>query len=514
VTTFDVDDVAPVLDRLPTQPLASVFADAWFVGGDPAAPVIDHGATHALFGAVHRAFAEHRPLVLSPDAIWLTIAQGVAQHVRLNAEALRPHLVRHQGTERLRVAVDAAPASADEWREVIGRFTDALSERIGAGRARLFTCDFSTSSDVERVASHVVLLDAFSPYYEYELMCVCGIPRVTLTGTVDDWRRVRARIDVIAELDLDWWTRSLIPIADGLIRTAEGAPDLAFWRRIYKPRDVYGASIATGWVARLYPYLREFGAVTSRNPLVELAFDEPRPRTDRRNPPGVTSADLVSGASKIQVILTDPSDRALGKVAVAGGLVAVTQDPDGALRPIAGWAVVPARVAIDEVIARIRREDEYAEPDLSKLRSMAQVAGPADFVALARAFDGATFAGGWRLLPRAKIEQIDVTVRGFHLAARRILDLPDRTFLAITQIFATWILVRGRSDALSPSLDRRSTIQVWPERRTLAATAAELRVVGASLAEVLAGALDREGAIELPDGGPLSDHVPVAPSPP
>ncbi|WP_272427393.1 DUF4419 domain-containing protein [Polyangium jinanense] len=45
---------------------------------DPDLPVVDHGPTHALLGAVHLAFAQHRPLVLSPDAVWLTIAQGVA----------------------------------------------------------------------------------------------------------------------------------------------------------------------------------------------------------------------------------------------------------------------------------------------------------------------------------------------------------------------------------------------------------------------------------------------------
>ncbi|MEV4138816.1 DUF4419 domain-containing protein [Dactylosporangium sp. NPDC049742] len=29
-------------------------------------------------------------MVLSPDAVWLSIAHGVAQHVRLHAEQLRP----------------------------------------------------------------------------------------------------------------------------------------------------------------------------------------------------------------------------------------------------------------------------------------------------------------------------------------------------------------------------------------------------------------------------------------
>ncbi|MEM1030549.1 MAG: DUF4419 domain-containing protein [Myxococcota bacterium] len=48
---------------------------------------------HALVNAVHLAFSQHRPLRLSPDAIWLTISQGFARHIEENAEALRPAFV-------------------------------------------------------------------------------------------------------------------------------------------------------------------------------------------------------------------------------------------------------------------------------------------------------------------------------------------------------------------------------------------------------------------------------------
>jgi len=37
---------------------------------------------HGLFSAVHLAFSQHRPLVLSPDMIWIAILQGFAQHVK------------------------------------------------------------------------------------------------------------------------------------------------------------------------------------------------------------------------------------------------------------------------------------------------------------------------------------------------------------------------------------------------------------------------------------------------
>jgi hypothetical protein len=44
---------------------------------------------HPLLEAVHVAFSQHRPLSLSPDAIWLVIAQGFGHHVAENAEILR-----------------------------------------------------------------------------------------------------------------------------------------------------------------------------------------------------------------------------------------------------------------------------------------------------------------------------------------------------------------------------------------------------------------------------------------
>ena len=42
-------------------------------------------------------FAEHRPLVLSPDMIWLLISQTITRHVRRNAEVLRSKFVDFSG---------------------------------------------------------------------------------------------------------------------------------------------------------------------------------------------------------------------------------------------------------------------------------------------------------------------------------------------------------------------------------------------------------------------------------
>jgi hypothetical protein len=52
---------------------------------------------HPLLAAVHTAFSQHRPLVLTPDSIWITIAQGVAHHMAIYGEQLRSRFVTHQG---------------------------------------------------------------------------------------------------------------------------------------------------------------------------------------------------------------------------------------------------------------------------------------------------------------------------------------------------------------------------------------------------------------------------------
>ncbi len=103
--TFEVDQVPPATKPAPEEPLPTVFGR---VAGrtlvsctDIDVSLLTQTAVHPLAAAVHYAFSEHRPLILSPDVVWLTIAQGFAQHVNANAETLRRRFVRHQGVRTL-----------------------------------------------------------------------------------------------------------------------------------------------------------------------------------------------------------------------------------------------------------------------------------------------------------------------------------------------------------------------------------------------------------------------------
>jgi hypothetical protein len=140
--TFQVDDVSRAELPPATQPLSERYPDALVLGlpGDlrvvqaPDSRQVgmptDARGVHPLLSAVHIAFAEHRPLVLSPDTLWITIAQGVAQHVRLHSEELRGRFARHRGRKELRVRA-LSWATASDWQRIVGGFRAALAEELG-----------------------------------------------------------------------------------------------------------------------------------------------------------------------------------------------------------------------------------------------------------------------------------------------------------------------------------------------------------------------------------------------
>jgi len=475
MVTFPVDDVTPAAEPLPTQPVGGLFPDALAFGGDPTLPVLVPNGVHPLLDAVGRAFADHRPLVLSPDAVWLTIAQGVAQHVRLNADELRPLLVSHAGRKRLEVMVDGPmPRDADSWRDLVGMFHKLLATEIRD--ADLFECDFSTSTRVEQVAGRVVQLDAYSPYFAVVVMFVCGIPSITLTGTVEDWQKIRARVDRIAKFGLEQWCRSLAPIADHFVSAAAGHADTAFWRRIYSPIDAYGGAVITGWAARLYPYLQHKGVVDFPNPLLKLPLGEPRdvaPVDGFYRGPGFGSDSVPATLSRVIVTINDRVEGENRSVALNAGLVGVAQDGDGALRPVAGWYLAPAPIEIEDVIDRIVRDHETTPP-----REAGHFFdGTADVVAIYRRIGSASlFDGAWRLLPAA--ERRGAWRGEGHLPIDAIIDLADGRSLTAADDYDTettyWVVCRVEDKAM---VDRPEDVPVF----------------GTSLALILNAALDSGG---------------------
>ena len=329
--TFAVDDVEPRTEALPTQGAQECFST---LIGQPLLACSHQGGAylaqvtvHPLVACVHQAYSDHRPLILSPDVLWLVILQGVAQHVALDPERYRSRLVTHDGRRTIVVVRDDIIRGSPDnpWSEVVADFLRQLSANLPILPALVAT--FSTTGPIERAAQAIVVMEVLAPYHEYVLQCVCGVPEVSLAGTAEDWALLQAQVAALPEVGLEWWLWRVRTIVEHCARAAAGEIDRSHWQRIYKLREAYGGELANGWLMHLFPYLLHARTKlpTVKNPLLH----DP-------DCGGVSAKDLPLGASSVPLLVQDRS--VSYQLALVSGVLAV--EPRGvALAPVIGWAV-------------------------------------------------------------------------------------------------------------------------------------------------------------------------------
>jgi hypothetical protein len=377
-TTFEVSDVVRAGRPLPEAPykqavgamLTPGFTD-WYrwleevdlPGGPSASPPTlpleacsrPHGRLlagvpfHPVVAAAHRSFIGHRPLRLSPDAIWLLICQAVASHVNAHAEELRPRLVHHEGQVQIHVRRDDFLKGSPEnpWDEVLDEFSASVRDHVGPS-IDLFLPAFSTTGPAERAAAEVVLLEAVRSYFRYSTGTLCGIPAITLEGTAGDWETLARRVEEFSGFGLEGWLEVLRPILRQFVRASDGDVDGPFWRSLYKYEDQSGCPGITGWVLAFFPYLKDPRTGAASFP-VPWYFERDRGPLERALYPDdeeeLTGTVYSPGISSFPVGLSSVPFRwdYLGRsfdMEFLGGFVGVAQDEGTlALRPEIGWAV-------------------------------------------------------------------------------------------------------------------------------------------------------------------------------
>lgn len=337
--TFAVDAVKPIPRSHTEQTVAMtvkklVGREVEASDSNAAGKLIDWPA-NPFMGAVHTAYNEHLPLILRPDDIWLCVTQGLAAHVNARAEALRGQFVSHAGKAEIVVIRDGFLKGCphNDWQDVFGEFSAGIEEYIGK-KHDLIVADFSTTGPIEKAASEVVLMDAMQSYFVYTVMTRCGFPTITLLGSVEDWKSVRRRAEVLSEYGLGWWTCHLLPVLDKFVEAASGSPDPEFWRRFYKDVSGSGGTYITGWINVLFPYLKSRTARTQENGSMGNWH-----KTFGSMFQGPTNDAYPSGIAKVP--FTWNYLGALLPMEFLGGFLGVSLSSEG-VSPAIGWAVCDA----------------------------------------------------------------------------------------------------------------------------------------------------------------------------
>ncbi|MFJ9691340.1 DUF4419 domain-containing protein [Kitasatospora sp. NPDC101183] len=238
-------------------------------GAEPAEP---EPVWSLLLRAAYTAFAEHVPLSLSPDVLWYAVVHEVAVHVRMYAPRYRA-LFGAQPHRRGRIVVrDDEPAGPGaDWGRSIHLVRDPLAAAVGPQLVELFTPAFSTTTPDDAACALVALMGAAGPYYDFRWETRCGIPRVRLEGTAEDWALLAERVGELAG-HLAWlgpWFAGLRPVVQEIADTAAGGPvDEAFWRSLFKWREVSGGPRVTGWLTAFFAHTQ-----TPDGPRLRSSYD-------------------------------------------------------------------------------------------------------------------------------------------------------------------------------------------------------------------------------------------------
>jgi hypothetical protein len=120
--------------------------------------------------AVHTAYAQHRPLSISPDMIWLLICQGFTKHVYYHSEELRGKFVQFSGKRKFSIrtepfSMDFRKGNPDNpWELVFPAFADSINKCVGNPHYKMSEesesfCDFLLR--VETFVKEIAMTNVF-----------------------------------------------------------------------------------------------------------------------------------------------------------------------------------------------------------------------------------------------------------------------------------------------------------------------------------------------------------------
>lgn len=312
---------------------------------------------NAFAEAVFIAFYEHFPLRISPDVLWITILQGLAIHVNENSEALRSTFVNHEGKKTISIfRPDIVLGSKrNDWEGTITDFLNGIHENVHENVHPMIDTTFSTTTATDRTCMNIAVMDATKSYFTLVMRCGCGIPYIELTGTPEDWTRLRHQASLLRRYELDWWIDELDEVLAYFERAGTGmisVEDKKFWRSVVYLTGGSGmlGDPITGWMQTFFPYIQADGGKFQRNTAIGQwkhdTIQSTVPRNGRELRSGraghaIKLKHFPSGINQAPFLLVNVATQEKSAMCYAGGLTSIVQGKeDHVLEVQTGWAVV------------------------------------------------------------------------------------------------------------------------------------------------------------------------------
>ena len=300
-----------------------------------------------ILNGFYTAHANHYPIRLKPDDIWLLIIQSFSTHVNTNSEKLRYMFVNFEDKETIKIEYDLF--TIDQVDKKIAedfsiKINEKLKEYLGEDLIEILTPNFTTTTNDSKIVCKISIMSIFKKFFNYKMMlCGCGIPYLILEGTSEDYRKIISKAKYLRKYDFEWYIDRIIPHIEKMAEAKEGKIDVEHFKSIiqvkekteeyYRPSaiepDYVKYDYLEGWFLKFFGYyLRKYYSK----------------EYDRFEGDSIKIKDFCNLANQMHIapftveeVLTKKSYKMQYKV----GYVGCDQNEQKEVFPVMGWFVEP-----------------------------------------------------------------------------------------------------------------------------------------------------------------------------
>jgi len=229
-------------------------------------------STDSFIRGAIQAWSDHLHLIIGPELVWLTILTQLTFYMRTHPAEVRDV---YDFDSRPPVSMGEPP----DWYLITVSFYGSVMNRFKSEAAYEFLRPyFSTTNDDHLLTTHFILLGFEKTEFVFERPILCGLPSVTLQGTLTDWEDLLHKLDHFHTLgpEVVPYKARLEPVLKRFIATfkePESEASKEFWNQmvIAEKSDECGAAPLniSGWITSFLfwnvdgtPYARENGSFT------------------------------------------------------------------------------------------------------------------------------------------------------------------------------------------------------------------------------------------------------------
>jgi hypothetical protein len=178
---------------------------------------IDASITHRNYlRYLGHCWQAHYGAIISPTILWNIVLNNLAYKVNKTPDVFKKYFT--ESDEKQEICAMQGGNLIDTALLIAG-----VSQKIPTEILEHVFPKYSTDTEKAIIANYTAFLDMVSPYYNYS-MYLCGIPKIRVLGTQDDWLRFIFNLGVITSM-IPEFTEYLLKVANKIAMISENTCD-------------------------------------------------------------------------------------------------------------------------------------------------------------------------------------------------------------------------------------------------------------------------------------------------